>query len=221
MTKDELGKYFTRLAKVYLKEKGTDINELVKSALVSGQEDFLGAVPWAFKERHTTVTTTASTESVELPDNFDGLLSVVEKETSTGGKLTKYSPDEYDRLVPDSAGQNEGTPTAYKIYFDGVWKLALSPTPSSAITLYITYHSLDGYIPNKFIGGLIATIAKYLYLPGSPEWNGAFSASVAEIERLKRVDTADVEGIGKVLDGGDGITEWSLEEYMRTGQVGA
>jgi len=221
MTKKELKDYFKRLVKVHIKEKSTDVNELIDSALISGLNDFWGAVPWAFKEKHTTIS--ASSETVDLPDDFEGLISVVEKDSAVGSKLQKYSADEYDRLVPDSAGQNTGTPSAYKIYCDeGIWKLALSPTPSAAITLYLTYQTIEngGAIPDKYIGGLIAGIAQYLFMPGSPQWNGAFTAFTAQIEKLKKADNPDIESISRVLDSGDGAIEWSLEEWMRTGQVG-
>ncbi len=222
MTTQELKDYFKRLAKVYLKEAGTDMNKLVEQALESGREDFLGAAPWAFKERHDTITTTASTEAVNLPDDFEGLISVIEKDTNWGRKLQKYTPDEYDRLVPDSAGQSNNTPYAYKVYFDGsddVWKLALYPTSSSAVTLYLTYHTMeeDGEIPNKYIGGLTAGIAQYLFMPGSERWTGAYNAFMSQIARLKLVDNPDVESISKMLDSSDApnlnIDNW-FEEYV-------
>ena len=219
MTLKKLENYFLRLAKVYLKETGTDMDKLVKQALVSGREDFLGAAPWAFKEKHDTITTTASTETVDLPEDFEGLISVIEKDTTWGRKLQKYTPDEYDRLVPDSAGQSNNTPYAYKVYFDGSdekWKLALYPTSSSAVTLYLTYHTIEegGEIPSKYIGGLTAGVAQYLFMPGSTEWTGAYNAFMSQIARLKLVDNPDVESIGRMLDGGNEIVEWDFEEYI-------
>lgn len=223
MTNIELEKYFKRLAKVYLKEKGTDMNKLVDSALVSGREDFWGAVPWVFKEKHTTVTCTISQDYVDMPDDFEGLVSVIERDTNSGFKLQKYGADEFDRLVPYSTGQSENTPDIYKVYFDGedeVWRLALYPTPSAATVLYLTYHTIEqgGVIPTKYIGGLTAGIAQYLFMPGSMEWNGAYNAFISQINRLKQVDTADIEGISRFQDAGDEPVDWNFEEYMRVRQ---
>lgn len=219
MTTKELEAYFLRLAKVYLKEAGTDMSKLVKQAIESGRDDFWGAVPWAFKESHATITAKGSTEAVDLPDDFEGLVSVIEKDTTWGRKLQKYTPDEYDRLVPDSAGQSTNTPTSYKVYYDGsdeVWRLALYPTPSAATTLYLTYHTIEqsGEIPDKYIGGLTAGIAKYLFMPGSERWTGAYNAFVAEIARLKQIDNPDVESIGRFLDSSNEPIVWDFEEYM-------
>ena len=223
MTNKQLKDYFARLAKVWLKEKNVDFTELIDSALVSGRDEFWGAAPWAFKERHVTLTTTESQETVNLPDDFEGIVSVIERETSTGFKLQKYTPDEYDRLVPDSAGQSEGDPKIYKVFYnieEGLWQLALYPTPSSAISLYLTYHTMEdgGTIPKKYIGGLVAGIAQFLFIPGSTQWMGAHNAFLAQIERLKTIDDPDVETIGRFLDASDQPKEWDFEEYMRVGQ---
>ena len=220
MTNKELGDYFKRLAKVYINQgKGSDMKGLIESALITGREDFWGAVPWAFKEKHTTVTASASSETVDLPDDFEGLVSVIERDSSNGFKLQKFGSDEYDRLVPYSSGLSENTPDIYKVYFDGeegVWRLALYPTPSSATTLYLTYHTVEdgGRIPKKYIGGLVAGIAQYLFIPGSAEWNGAHTAFLSQIERLRMIDNPDVESLSRFLDNGDGPVTWEFEEYM-------
>jgi len=195
---------------MFVRDKGKpdkQIKELIKQAIIDGKNDFRGAFPWAFKEVHDTVTTTASEETVELPDDFEGLLSVVEHTSISGYKLRKYAPDSYDRLVPDSESLYEGTPLMYKVYFDDdVWKLSLYPTPNAAINLYITYHKM-GDIPDKYIGGLKAAIAKHLAWPGSAEWQGAEKAFITEVERLKQVDNPDVEGISHFNDSSDEPTE--------------
>ena len=200
--------------------KGGDVSNLIDSAIDAGRHDFWGAAPWVFKENHTTVTTTESTETVDLPDDFDGLVSVVNHENTVGRKLSKLTPDEYSRMIPYAEGLSEGTPGFYKVYYDqsnAVWRLALYPVPDSEITLYVTYHTItvNGEIPNKYIGGLITGISKYLLLPGSQDWLAANQAFLMEIERLKQVDNVDVETIGRFLDSSDEPASWNFEEYVR------
>ena len=221
MTNKELNEYFVRLAKVYLKNSSKDMRKLVESAIESGRDEFWGAVPWAFKEKHVTITTTESTETVDLPDDFEGIVSVIEKSSNTGFKLQKYADDEYDRLIPDSTSLNEGTPSIYKVYYDreeNLWRLALYPTPSAAISLYLTYHTMSesGAIPQKYIGGLVAGIAQYLYVPGTPSWAGAHNAFLSQVERLKQVDNPDVGSVTRILDSSDVptySTDW-FDEYV-------
>lgn len=222
MTNDDLKDYFKRLAKIYLKQKGSDFEGLIDSALIAGRDEFWGEYPWAFKEKHDIVTTTESTEAVDLPDDFEGLVSVVEQTSTAGLKLMRYATDEYDRLIPYSTSRNEGTPKIYKVYYDkmeGKWRLALYPTPSAAISLYLTYHTIadNGEIPSKYIGGLTAGIAQYLFIPGSPEWLGARQAFLSQIERLVLMDNPDVGPVTRILDSSDApnlsVSNW-FEEYM-------
>lgn len=222
MTNKELENYFKRLAKVYLKQKNVDFTGLIDFAIMAGRDDFWGEYPWAFKEKHDTVTTTESQETVDLPVDFEGVVSVVEQTSTPGFKLQKYETDEYDRLIPHSTGQNESTPKVYKVYYDkteGLWRLALYPTPNAAISLYLTYHTIadNGEIPKKYIGGLTAGIAQYLFIPGSQGWLGAHQAFLSQVERLALMDNPDVGPVTKVLDSSDepklNIGNW-FEEYI-------
>ena len=225
MTRQQLSTYFKRLVKVYLAALKTDSEKLIDTAIELGYNDFIGAVPWAFREKHTTLTTTGSQETVDLPDDFDGIISLTEHTSASGFKLQKYAVDQYDHLIPYSGGQSENTPKIYKVYYDGeegVWQLALYPTPDSAISLYLSYQTMgDGAeIPAKYIGGLTAGIAQYLFIPGSKEWNGAHMAFLSEVERLKMADDPDAGTITKVLDASDVAPSWDFEEYVtRSGNV--
>ena len=216
MTNENILNYFKKLMFVNGK-KSAELEKLISLAIPMGTEDFWGSYPWAFKEKHDTITTTASTETVDLGSDFEGLISVIEKTSSKGGKLYKLSPDEYDRLIPDSASNSEGTPKYYKVYYDQedkVWKLALYPTPSDAISLYVTYQILpigDDGVPSKYISAQIVAISKYLHLPGSPEWMSANVALQPEINRLQMADSVDYEKISKVLDSSD--LDYEIDQY--------
>jgi len=174
-------------------------------------------MPWAFREKADTVTTTVGTSIVELPDDFDALLSITEHTTTNGRKLVKYAVDEFDKLVPYSEDFNSDTPSIFKIYFDyenGIWKLGLYPTPDAAISLYVSYLALTTDAPDKYIAGLIAAIGKYMYPPGSEGRNYAIRQFNAEVERMREVDNVDVAPITKIQDGSDEPLAWNFEEYI-------
>lgn len=215
----DLKAYFKKL---YFQQKGKKLDEdLLKMAIVAGKEDFWSSYPWAFKEKSKTVTTVSGTETVDLPEDFEGLINVRERTTTGGMKLTKLSPSEYDRLVPYSADTANYTPHTYKVYpdrEDGRWRLALYPTPSAAISLYINYHVLEdgGAVPQKYIAALIAATTKYFFMVGSLNHTGAVNAFNLEVERLKLVDNVDVEEGGKMLDSSDAPNlETNFSEYVR------
>jgi hypothetical protein len=200
--------------------KGGTFDKLLKGAIKAGRSDFWGAYPWAFKEKYSTVTTTESQETVDLPDDLDSIISVREKTTTNGRKLVKYASDEYDRLIPSSGDLNEGTPQMYKIYYDSedaVWKLAMYPTPSAAITLYLHYHTMsdNGTIPDKYIAGLTAAVGKYMSPPGSVVRTNAILEFNAEVERLKLTDNVDVEPISRFHDSSDEPRDFDWSEYYR------
>lgn len=202
---------------------GKEDRKFITMAIKFGKKDFHGAYPWAFREKHGEITTTGSRSWVTLPDDLDGILSIREKTTSRGRKLTKYAPDEYDRLFPASETMSTDTPKVYKIYYDdevNEWRLDMYPAPSAAITLYVDYQTLEqgGTIPDKYVGGLKIAIERFMIPLGNINaWNLATIAFNAEIERLKVVDDIDVEGISKKQDSSDMPIPYSFSEYMRTG----
>lgn len=197
--------------------------KFITMAIRFGKKDFHGAFPWAFREKHDTITTTGSQSWVTLPDDLDGIISVREKTTSQGRKLRKFAPDEYDRLFPDPVSMRTRTPEVYKIYYDdeeSEWRLDMYPAPGSAITLYLAYQTLEqgGVIPDKYVAGLKIAIDRFMIPSGNINaWNMATAAFNVEIERLKLVDNIDVEGISKKQDSADIPVPWSFSEWMRTG----
>ncbi len=189
MNAKELRDHFKNLLAVRGGLKGKELEDLIKTAVRMGQYDFYNAYPWAFRETTDTITATSGQETVDLPENFIGLLTVREKDTTYGRLLIKLEPEVYDRLLPDSASRTNNKPKYFKVYYngsDGVWQLALYPTPDTGITLYINYHKdYEGEnIPDKYTAGVLAAIAKYLAVPGSQEYLTADTAFNIEVKRL-------------------------------------
>jgi hypothetical protein len=204
MTSKELKTYFQTLFFVNTGKTDNKIDNLIDDAIIAGKEDFWAAAPWVFKEKHDTLTTTASSETVNLPEDFDGILSVREKTSTHGLKLVRMTASEYDRAIPYSGSHSEGTPRYYKVYYDDtdrIWKLALFPVSSAAISLYLTYMVLadSGDSSKKYTAGIIAAVGKYLTMPGSPEKDRAILQFKVEIERLEANDNPDKELPQKIM----------------------
>lgn len=212
-------RYFENLyGRADTNNKGKSFKDLLTDAVTLGIRDFVLSVPWSFREKSDTVTTTASTTTVDLPDDFDGIISITEHTTTNGRKLKKYTADEYDRLVPDSESMNEDTPAFYKVYYDfddSIWKIDLYPTPDSAISLYVSYICLADDAPYKFYPGMVAAVGKYMNPPGSSLRGFAMREFQVEVDRLKKSDVVDVGPISRVLDTADEPRDFDWEEYYR------
>lgn len=204
MTRKSLEEHIKRLYALHKGKADKTVTDAIGGAIVAGYEDFWNSYHWAFKEMHDTLTTTADQETVDLPDDFEGIVSVVERTSDKGRKLSKMTPEEYDRLLPYSGDYTHSTPEYYKVYYDradDLWKLALYPTPDSAISLYITYHILEDNTdpPNKFVAALMPAVWKYMFIPGSPEYQAAHNSFIIEVERLKMTDDPNREGVSRFL----------------------
>jgi hypothetical protein len=214
-----LTEYFSKLyLRLDPKNKGKDFNDLLQDAITLGIRDFVASVPWAFRQKTDTVTTTVSSKTVEMPTDLDGLISITEHTTNNGRKLVKYGEDEFDRIIPDSESMNTGTPGIFKIYYnfeDGLWKIDVYPTPDAAISLYVSYIAMVDDSPEKFYPGIVAAVGKYMNPPGSKERAECMVEMTAEVERLRAVDNVDVSPISRVRDSSDEPLAWDFEEYMR------
>lgn len=204
MTTKELQSYFKNLF-FLVGKSDKKINDLIDDAILAGKEDFWTAAPWVFKEKHDTLTTTASTETVDLPDDFDGILSIRERTSANGQKLVKMTASQYDQMMPYSASHSEDTPRYYKVYYDDtdeIWKVALFPVPSAAISLYLTYMVMGDSSDSgkKYTAGIVAAVGKFLTMPGSVEKDKAILQFNAEIERLKSEDDPDKELPQRIMD---------------------
>jgi len=207
MTKQDIINHFDYLLKATTGKKPD--GAFLNSAYSLGLGDFWGAYPWAFKEKRTTVATTASQEHVVLPDEFEGMVSLIEWATDDGRKLRYMPSDEYDRLVPYSADLSTSTPAYYKIVYDydsGLWRAYLYPTPDAAISLQLIYHVIaddGGVIPDKYSAALFAHISKFLVLAGTKEYWSAANAAEAEDLRLSRGDEPYHSKVSRFLTEGE------------------
>ena len=129
-----------------------DLNQMVALWINETRDEVALVAPWTF----TLLTrleepVIAQTESYVIDngtdvDRYSGLLqSVVYKNTSGRTKLTKLTPEMFDRLYPAHLSNTD--PTAYclrgnKIVING------SLTTNTGTGLYISYHALPNILDN-------------------------------------------------------------------------
>ena len=70
---------------------------------------------WAFKRRQEDVGVTASANYYDLPADFEGFESVVERTTTNGAQLEYMPKSEFDRYFPYPASHSVGTPRVFTI----------------------------------------------------------------------------------------------------------
>lgn len=144
-----------------------DINDRVNAAIEIGIPAFWGAWNWYFKRKQVTFSVTATATSYDAPDDFGGLVKIVEQDSTSGGDLAFFAQEEFNRLFPKPAGDASGRPVAVTCFMDaGDWKLQFYPRPNVAMDFDLVYeidtaHSVEE-IPKGFEDGVVIWCAKYI-----------------------------------------------------------
>lgn len=151
-----------------------DVEDRVNTAIDIGLEDFWGSWDWYFKTKEATFTVTTTADNYALPDDFGGLIQMVEQASSNGGELVYKDKEEFDRLVPLPSSESSDTPTIFTVYQDDdSWRVAFFPRPNTTMNFNL-YYVMDNpasvdTIPKQFTGGLVITCAKYIPRLDSPK----------------------------------------------------
>ena len=190
--------------------------EHIKRCIEFGKTDFWNAHDWKFRNRSVVLTVGATTEPLSLPDDFDGMLTTIRRDSNDGNQITQKSKEEFDRLYPNPAGYQRGVPSVFTIYAeDGGWRLQTFPIATSGTKLYLYIESSGegdiASIPPKFVGLLIVAIEKYFYKLASPERRHAQVFFAEETERLAALDKTYKGSPSKMLDG--------TEDYVATERI--
>lgn len=195
MNQADFEKYFGIQAKL-AGVSSTGITRYVKLCILMGLKDFWNIRPWTFRtvEREIDTSTESETYEVDWPD-FGGFGTVREKETLAGRELLFKSKEEFDHDFPKPLAHSSGYPytfTVYKNKDSGKWVFKFFPVPSVTpiyVEVYTNAPSDINDVPDEFVGGLRATISKYLYPAGSVAGIAAASLCRNEILELDRTDT--------------------------------
>ena len=152
-----------------------NVDDLVTNAIALAGPFAWKAHPWQFKRREKTITTSTSTEYVELPDDFGGFVGLTYSSGSTEGwKLRYYAEDTYELYFPNPSILSEDAPRICKIvkdYDSNKWRAYFTPIPDSAYSLSLIYSRDWGNIED-FPGGfedLVLSAAWIFMYPGGSE----------------------------------------------------
>ena len=158
-----------------------------------GLSDFWRAHPWTFAMREDEITTVAGTDTYTLDSDFESAITIREKQTLSGNRLTFVPREEFDWLVPAGEAHTSTTPSIYTVYWDDAVqanKLKLFPVPDAVMTLYLlqrcTPPSSTEAVPEVFLGGLTAVIWKYLWPTGPNKRQAIIDAQMEIQDCIKR-----------------------------------
>ena len=206
MTNSELKTHFTSL----LASEGltfSNVQAHIDRAVKVGIKDFWGAHDWSFRSVDTTLSISSTAESYDLVDNFAGFKSVRERTSASGTDLVYKTKEDFDLLIPRPDSISAGTPDWFTIFRDEEnkkWKIAFYPRPSAAMTIYMdilqTAPTEADTIPDDYVSGLMAFIAKHAYPYGHVGRVNAGREALVELTRLRRIDKLDKSRITVMLD---------------------
>lgn len=175
--------------KVYTAVQIDNIDAYVNRAIQAGLQDFWSAWQWPFKSKTYELSITAQSEYYALPDDFDSMISVREKNSNTGLKVFYKSKSEFDLLVPKETVDSAGNPEMYTVYWDGNNKrISFYPRPTNQ-TLYLYYNTTPPAsvekVPEIGQACLESFIAKHVYPHGHPGRRDALIEAENEMKKLQ------------------------------------
>lgn len=204
MTHADLKKDLLFLAKQNgMNEDGLD--DHVDFAIDRGTNLFWCANGWSWSTREYELDVSSETDEYELPDDFRGIRSVRQQETTYGGSVVYLTPEEFDELFPHPAGYTSGVPLYCTIRYDRddkVTYIKFARPPESGSTIIIDMYTTKGEVsgvPDGYEGGLIAAIEMFLHKVGSRERLAAKAAFEDEVIRLMPLDSGFQGDISQIL----------------------
>lgn len=196
MTNTAYEKYF---AKLYgLKAS----NPVIKTAIELGQGAFGGEKPWTWLRASVTLTTN-SDGIIEFPDDFDGVLTMRQQDSTAGGFIQPWPEAEFDTKVPRLDNLSGSWPVVCKIYKeDDIWYGQTAP-PVASKTIYVAYKkelTNVSDIPDKFMGGLNAVCHTFMVKPSDVGYNSALTGKDLVVMALWKKDRTSWQTIWQTMD---------------------
>ena len=131
-----LNKYLTYQAKL-LEMETTDIAEYLEFVIDSGMNDLWNKENWSFRSRSYTLVTDG-TGTYQMPEDFEGVISVRETGSQNGNDLDIYTKEEYDSMITKPSAHAAGYPQAMCFYYnsnEGRWYADVFPTPTGTMNI--------------------------------------------------------------------------------------
>ncbi len=177
--------------------KVPDALQYTQRAIQSGLQRFWGASKWSFKGGTYKLVISAASDSYDLPDNFDSMITLREETSNKGLKLSFMEKEAFDAFVPKQSAWSSNNPYHYTIFYEENGKRVISvyPRPSST-TLYLHYLKTTPAdvtrVPDKFQGGVESAISMSIFLPGKSSRKVAYNEFREEVKRLEVQDKQDM-----------------------------
>lgn len=181
--------------------------DLIKLALRVGLADLWHAKRWTFRRRELELTIGSEAERYELQKDVCAIMVPREKSSTYGKGLIYVSKDEFDRINPRPVSHSGGVPQLCTMYQDGDNKYIQFFPPPNITPVYLSYlvdtpATLD-HVPDVAQAALVASIAKYVYEPGSAKYLAADAAAEKEIAKLEVQDSPYAEEMWRFFDDTD------------------
>ncbi|MFA5382270.1 MAG: hypothetical protein WC356_03825 [Candidatus Micrarchaeia archaeon] len=186
------------VAKLYGREIA---DPLVVNACQMAVNSFSGTRPWSFTCANTTKTANSS-GIITFDEDFDGVITMRENTSSSGGWIQVWPVEKFDWEVPRLDNLTGSYPKVCKVYYeDGEWKGQLAPPV--AVDVYITYKkdiTNIADIPAKFIPGLVAYANFFMTTPVQAEHGMAEVILTKIIKKLWREDRRSWASLFRMFD---------------------
>jgi len=170
------------------------LDEFLDTVIESALGDFWGARRWPFRRISYTLPITVAANPYALPDDFAAMSSIVDTTNDTGYHLFYLDKEEFDKRYPNPAFYTVGSERVYSlglIQGENAWKIWFAPIPAINNTIPMTYFSESpkdpAAVPDRYVSGLLAACARYLFRLGSKERNEAWMMAEAEYNRLESI----------------------------------
>jgi len=193
-------------------------DKVVMYAVNIAISNFGSAKPWSFLRGSDTLTSDAN-GVIELPDDFNGVHSLRQQSSSSGGEIYIWPESMFDSKVPRLDNLSGSYPLVCKIYEeDGVSYGQLAP-PVASMSIYLNYHkklTSVGDIDDDVLPGLVATVHPLMIRPSDEGYAAAILAKQAEIKDLWKKDKKVWSTIWRTMDATDVnhyVTWWGVWAY--------
>lgn len=174
------------------------IDDFVETCIEAGMGDFWGARRWPFRRRSYTLPIAVSANPYTLPEDYAAISSIVDTSETYGIPLVSLDKETFDKTFPDPSDYAAGSARYFTVGLEqgeNAWQIWFAPLPDVGDTVKLVYFTETpkdpSIIPDRYISGLIAACAKFLFRLGSKERHDAWMMAEAEYNRLETIPTFD------------------------------
>lgn len=222
MTNEEIRGYLEGLIAM---KGGSDpagqLGTIIDVAVKLGRQAVWSDAPWKFKYRSTTLTCSTSAESYELPEDFDSMSTVKERESANGGEIDFYPKEQFDKEFSNPVTFTPGVPRAYTIHQPDEakhWVISFCPYPVAGTIIYLHYAitpptEADNF-PDSLATTLVSSCERFVYPSSSAERLNAERVYRMNLEDARNLVGVNTQTISRVYHDDTVINkrpDWAIE----------